>query len=255
MDERRSPWLVSGVLLICAGLAGAVATHLWWLPCRGQMVIGTPLGPEFSDHLMTSACTDRMNEGTPFPLPTEASLSTPWLLFLSSATMLLVALAWLVPVLRAAIGWQPRVIMALPAAGIVMVAGLGVGIAHGSAVAEGLAYPLDTMITLVIVPAVVIVIAAPVRRPSRFLVAALAVSSMGFFGAVAEYLLMASWSDAAWDAPPGSGYLTAGLLVLCGATLLVLTLSSRPRPVSLRGSSVEVGQEASSTGAPMSFRE
>ncbi|HEY5784804.1 MAG TPA: hypothetical protein VIT65_08500 [Microlunatus sp.] len=229
MDKRRSPWLVASALLIGAGLTGAAATYLWWLPCRGQMLLGTPLGSA-SVGDPGQACIDRMGEGTPFPLPTQAALSAPGLLVLATVTIVLVSVAWLLLVFAQPVSRVRQVIAALPALGAAVVAVLGVGIAYGMAGAEGLAYPLDTFVNLLVVVAVV-VLWGHVAARARFLVMALALSSMGFAGPVAEYMVMVWWSELNWDAPPGSGYLTAALLLVCGITVLMMTVIARPSPV------------------------
>ena len=53
---------------------------------------------------------------------------------------------------------------------------------------------------------------------------------MGFAGPVAEYMLMVWWSELNWDAPPGSGYLTSAVLLVCGITVLTMTVMGRPSP-------------------------
>ena len=228
MRERRRPWLVASALLIGAGLSGAAATYLWWLPCRGQMLLGTPLGSD-SVNEPSRACIDRMGAGTPFPLPTQAALSAPGLLILATLTIVLVAIAWLLPVLTHPMSRVRQIIAALPALGALAVAVLGVGIAYGVPGAERLAYPLDTFVNLLVVVAVV-VLWGHVTAWARFLVAALALSSMGFAGPVVDYMLMVWWSELNWDAPPGSGYLTSGFLLVCGITVLTMTIRGRLMP-------------------------
>jgi hypothetical protein len=220
MHERRWPWLVASASLVAAGLTGAAATYLWWLPCRGAMLVGTILEPARNGP--DQACIDRMGEGTPFPLPTEVASSTPGLLLLATVTMILVAVAWLLPVFSEQTSVVRRVIAAFPALAVLAVAVLGLGIAYGVPGAEGLAYPLDALVNLLVLAAVVVLWGHSVTR-ARYLVAALALSAMGFAGPVIEYLVMVHWSELNWDAPPGSGYLTAGLLVLCGLTLLTMS--------------------------------
>lgn len=208
MTDHRRVWFASAIALLCAGLAGATATYLWWLPCRGQMLVGTPLAPPFQDDQLTSACASRMNEGTPFPLPSPAALGTPWLLALSTATALLVGVAWLLPA-------------------------LSVGTAYGLDLPFLLFFVsvgLDLVIMLFVVVAIARLIAGP--RPrwlARFLVVGLAVSSVGTVGMIVEYMVMANWSAASWDSPPGSGYLISAELLLCGIAVLVMTVVSSVR--------------------------
>ena len=53
---------------------------------------------------------------------------------------------------------------------------------------------------------------------------------MGFAGPVVDYMLMVWWSELNWDAPPGSGYLTSAVLLVCGITVLTMTVMARPLP-------------------------
>ena len=55
-------------------------------------------------------------------------------------------------------------------------------------------------------------------------------TAAGFFPSLADYLFMASASDANWDSPPGSGYPTVVAVALLALVTLALTLLPR-RPV------------------------
>jgi hypothetical protein len=240
MKERRWPWLVSGLALVLASISGAAATYLWWLPCRGRMLVGTDFGPRYSDALLGEECIDRMNEGTPFPLPTEAALTAPGLLLLSTVTMILVAVAWLVPVAALPVSGTARWGMALPGLTVLAVAVLGVGTTYGTSV-ESLGYLLDSLLSVFALVGLGVVLVAQVPGQVRFGVVTLSVSALGFAGMVADYMLMIRWSDADWDSPPGSGYLTAALLLLCGIAVLIMTALS-PRPASAATAAQQVQQ-------------
>lgn len=215
MKEPRRAWTVSGVALVSAAITGAAAVSLWWLPCRGQMLLGTPLDASTGSIDPTDACIARMGEGTPFPLPTTAALSVTGLLILTVATIALVAVAWLVPVLREPVSGIRRLVAALPGCATLGVAALAIGIAYDVPGAEAVAYPLTMVVSLLVVSGFAVLL-GHVSAWRRYLVAALALSTMGFAGPVVEYLVMASWSELNWDAPPGSGYLTSAVLFLCG---------------------------------------
>ena len=233
MDETRRAWWLSGVALVLAALTGAGAVYLWWLPCRGLMLVGTPLDPSQDSADTSDACIARMGEGTPFPLPTTAVLSAPGLLPLTVVTIGLVAVAWLAPVVTEPLSGVPRLVAALPGCAALGVAALAVGIAYGVPGAEAVAYPLATFLNLLVIAgfAVLLGYASGWRR---YLVTALALSSMGFGGPVVEYLVMVSWSELNWDAPPGSGYLSAVLLLHCGQTVLVANGTHRHRRSAVR---------------------
>ncbi|HYI54031.1 MAG TPA: hypothetical protein VEX57_08695 [Microlunatus sp.] len=136
-------------------------------------------------------------------------------------------MAWLLLVLTQPMSSVRRVIAAVPALGAAAVAVLGVGIAYEVLGAKGLAYSLDAFVNVLVAVAVMW---GHVAARARLLVAALALSSMGFAGPVAEYMVMVWWSELNWDAPPGSGYLTSAVLLLCGITLLTMTLATRLVP-------------------------
>lgn len=231
MNERLS-WLIAGLSLIIGGLVAAAATYLWWLPCRGRMLVGTRLGPPYSDSLLGEACIDRMNEGTPFPLPTEAALTAPGLLLLSTLTMILTGMAWLAPVASLPVSSTARLGIALPGFALLALAAVGLGTAYGSEswAADALGFFLEMILHLLVLVSIGALIALRTPGLARFLVVALPVSAFGFFGMVLDYVVMIRWSDADWDSPPGSGYLTAGLLLLCGLAVLIMTAwPRRPR--------------------------
>lgn len=237
-DARRRPWVVSGLALIAAALTGAAATYLWWLPCQGRMLVGTPYGPRFSDDLLGAACIDRMDEGTPFPLPTEAALSTPGLLQLSTLTVVLVAVAWLVPAAFLRVDPTARTGIALPGWALLVVAGLGIATAlGGSAIGLLASISLDTLV------AVGLVVLVTNRPPGlvRWVVMAPSLLAFGLTGLFADYSLMVRWSEANWDSPPGSGYLPSALFLVSGIVVLVITALGRPeQPASARALLKEV---------------
>ena len=151
MEERRRAWWASGFALVLAATTGAAAVHLWWLPCRGTMLVGTPLA-SFGDAAdVADGCVDRMGEGTPFPLPTAAASSSPGLLALIVVTIVAVAVAWLLPVLTEPLSGTSRLVAALPGFAALGVAVLAVGIAYDVPGAEEVAYPLATFLNLLVV--------------------------------------------------------------------------------------------------------
>lgn len=230
--SSRRGWAVSGLALIAAAFTGAAATYLWWLPCQGRMLVGTAYGPRYSDSLLGRACIDRMNDGTPFPLPTGVALSTPGLLHLSTLTVLLVGVAWLVPVACLPRDVSARVGISLPGWAVVVVAALGVVTGFGGL---GIGYLADLLLNVFVLVSVVLLIGQRAPGLARFVVAALPVSALGFVGMVVDYSLMIRWSDADWDSPPGSGYLSAALFLVCGVTVLVMTaVGGRRQPTDPR---------------------
>lgn len=92
-SSRRWPWLLSSLLLAAAALAAGLATYLFWLPCRGSMLLGSmffpvDIGSEFSD-----ACLVRMDTGTPFPFLADPGQQSWWSSQLAGISVALAALA------------------------------------------------------------------------------------------------------------------------------------------------------------------
>jgi hypothetical protein len=57
-------------------------------------------------------------------------------------------------------------------------------------------------------------------------------TAFGFVHAVAEYIAMTTFSDANWDVPPGTGYLTAAVLVTRVVLTVVIMRSPTPTDAS-----------------------
>lgn len=223
--DRRWPWLVAGTLLVLAGLAAGVASYLWWLPCRGQMLIGTAWvsGDQVG---FSEACLERMDEGTAFPGTGYALTQTPGLAMATAATMLLTGVAWLVLVWTQIPRLTVGAVLTVPG---IMVVGLGGMIAvnpAGPQDGDDVTWLLVKLLAVALLAALVAIVANRRGRDSiRWLIALGAVGSFGLVGLLVDYALMVSWSEADWDSPPGSGYPTAVWLVICGLTLMLL---SRP---------------------------
>lgn len=229
--ERRWPWYVAGALFVVAGVTAAAATYLWWLPCRGQMMYGvhvawTPESAEFTD-----ACLRRMDEGTAFPGPGYGLREIPGLLLFTVATVVTTGVAWLVPVLCQRLRAPIRIALLLP--GVVTV-GLGVLVARSpeasprDVTSETRATELTTQLMWLLLLA--LMIAVPLAIGSRqtldtvrWALAGGATAAFSTVGVITDYVLMGIWSEANWDSPPGSGYPTAGWLMLCGVLIIVVT--------------------------------
>ena len=63
---------------------------------------------------------------------------------------------------------------------------------------------------------------------ARSAIVVMAATSTGLFHQIAEYIAAVAFSDANWDAPPGSGYFTVAMGLLAAfATMLFWWLDSR----------------------------
>ena len=233
MDARRWPWLASAGLLLASAVAAAWSVYLHWLPCRGTMLNGSILlgftyPREFGD-----ACLRRMDTGLPFPYPPEPGEQTAWASELGVAATVLTGLAWLVLVVGSAWEIRTKAIAVLPGLltlGLAGHAAVAVGRTERSVDGPMALWVLMELLTVVAVAAVLL------REPgarwwsiAALLVVAWGSTAMGGLHQVGDYVGTATFSDANWDLPPGTGYLTAaGLLVAGGLTLAYAIRWPRP---------------------------
>lgn len=230
-------WLVASGLLLLGAVAGGGAVREHWLDCRGSMLSGSVLraygyGPEFSE-----ACLETMDSGGfAFVWPSAVD---PWGAesVLGMTCALLWALSWIVVVATA--GWShgTRVVAGVPAA-----LTAGVALANLLSVrSDALDASFSWLLVAVNVGAVVafVVIAARERLSGRTLSRVAFVlggsTAVGFFQTIMDYVFMvALFSDANWDVPPGAGYPTVVAVGLLGVAVLVLTVAppAHPRPLT-----------------------
>lgn len=234
MRQRRWPWCVTAGLMLAAATATAWSIYLHWLPCRGALLSGSALrgyayGPDFSD-----ACLHRMDTGLPFPYPPEPAEQTAWASELAVVAMVLVAVAWLVVVL--AMRWPLRstAVAALPSVPTLIVAAVAV-VAIGTPDRSEADF-VSLWLWLSIDVATVAALAALWRwQPElrgglfrRLVVVLWGTTAFSFVHVVSEYTFMLGFSDANWDMPPLTGYLTAATIAVTAVVTVVMTLR-RPR--------------------------
>ena len=233
MRGRRWPWLLGAGLLLASAVATAVSTHLHWLPCRGSMLSGSILqgyryGPDFSD-----ACLRTMDGGMPFRYLSERSEPVPGAAESAAAALLLVGLAWLVPVLALAWSTRLKVLLGLPTVANLVLA-LVAWSARGRA-SSPLFDHLGLVVDLAAAVAAFVVLSEATTRQTwalglRLVVLLWATTAFGMFHGFFSYASMATFSDANWDGPPGTGYNTAAFLVLAAVVTMILTLVPARRP-------------------------
>lgn len=226
MAGRRWPWFAAATLLLGAAAATAGSTYLHWLPCRGSMLSGSILrgfayGPDFSD-----ACLRRMDGGPPFPYPPEPAEQAPWAAELGIAAMVAAALAWLVLVVG--LRWPTRaaVIAALPGLALLGVAVLAALTSRDATRSPDAYLPIWLWMSID-VAAVIALVAVRSRQDTLRLVLVLwGTTAFGLVPSAGAYIAMGSFSDANWDSPPGTGYLTAAALL--GSAVVTLALAWSP---------------------------
>ena len=229
---------MSSVLLMAAGVAAGWATYLHWMPCRGALLSGSVVrgyryGPDFPE-----ACLRRMDGGLPFAYLPEPSEQTAWASELGVVAMVLAGTSWLV--LSLGMRWSVRTtaVAALPAVATLMLAAMSaVAIAEtGRGPDEHVSGWLLLAPEVAMVAAIVAIVAWQPEVTDRcwavVLVMAWGSTAFGFVHLAAEYVVMVAFSDANWDVPPLTGYVTAATLVGTAALTIMLTLGSWPLPGS-----------------------
>lgn len=236
MGERRWPGVVSSVLLMAAGVAAGWATYLHWLPCRGALLSGSVVrgyryGPDFSE-----ACLRRMDASLPFPYPPEPSEQTAWASELGVVAMALAGTAWLVLTLSMRWSVRTKAVVALPALATLMLAAMSaVAIADTGRGADDY---ISGWLLLTPEAATVVAIAAIVawqpevtgRCWAGVLLVAWGTTAFGLGHLIVEYVFMSAFSDANWDMPPLTGYVTAATLIVAAILTATLALRSSPLP-------------------------
>lgn len=221
--------MLGATLLLASGAAAAWSTYLHWLPCRGRMLSGSILrgyqyDPDFSD-----ACLRRMDGGTPFPFPPEPSETTPWAIELGVAAMVLAGLAWVMIVLGARWSLKTTAVALLPSLATFIVA---------TQTESSFSWLLWMSIDFLAVAALIAIMASRATTDEialfRLVLALWGTTAFGMFQGIISYGFMINFSDANWDVPPGTGYLTAAVLVLAAVFMMIMTLVSeqQPTPVS-----------------------
>lgn len=218
-DVMRSAarWTVAaGLLGFGAGLHG-VGVWLAWRPCAGQAT--DPFSP---------SCLAAMDGTNPVPLVIEpAGLVLPEILSLGA--MVLLAVAWLVVLASIRTGRALRLVLAAPS---VLAWGAAAAIATGAA-GNALLMAVDVAVGA----ALLVLFAARSPEPDghrlRYALVLVGATAMSFGHLVLEYSLAIALSDADWDVPPNTGYLTVAGLVL--TAVVVAGWDSIARALAHRG--------------------
>ena len=199
----------------------------------GSVLHGYAYGADFSD-----PCLRAMDDGFALVWPDGKD---PWRAesLLGVGCALLLALAWAVVVLGSSWSGPTRLLAGLPAlatatAGVVSLLG-------GSGDALDASFRWLTvaisLLGLVAFVAVAVREAPGARALLQSAVALAGSTAVGFVPSMLDHAFMASFSDANWDAPPGSGYPTVVVVALLAVALLVITLVRRPAGVPAQAAS------------------
>lgn len=207
--------------LLAAALAAGVATWLEWLPCQGSMLNGSLLlgyqyPTDFGD-----ACLARMDGSDAVPLA-AGTLEARAL----SASLL--ALGRLGFALRLRLPVRLRAVVLLPVVPFAWFV-LLTWWSREAGVTGGTTMAMILIELTAFVAAVVIGLRLNDDGRLPALIGLWAVAAYGLLHQLGDYMLMMLWSDANWDAPPGTGYPTAAIIVVCAVLVLRLGLRT-PSP-------------------------
>lgn len=211
----RFAYVFLSLTLVAAGIAAGVATWLAWLPCDDAGLSGSILAGHQYPTEFTDACLQRMDGSDAVPLAAGTAEA-------KALSALLLGVGWLTFVPRLRLNARLKTVVLLPVVPLVWYA-----------METRRTLDADTLWELTrtsgaielagLVAAIVILVWSPKgRERSLSLLGLLAVTGFGVAHTVLDYMMMIGLSDANWDMPPGSGYLTAALMVICGLLVGVL---------------------------------
>jgi hypothetical protein len=214
----RTPWYVAAALIALGGLFHAAAAAVRWFPCLGNL----------TDH----TCTARQSRVYDYLVPTEPSQALPATAVLAGLGMFLLAASWPLivrqlkvrPALRVAIAVVMTLKPLLLGALVLAAPMVGVLPRGASPVLLGMEIALD-------VAALGLVLAAPshlLADYQRLLLAAVAFWLVGWVGQVLDALIFGLLALEA-EVAPGSGLLTAAIMIACGIGIVLITAHTPER--------------------------
>ncbi|MCL3860994.1 hypothetical protein [Actinotalea sp. K2] len=196
-------WLVSAGLLGAGAALQAVAVRMAWLPCAGQSI--DAFSPE---------CLRAMDGTNPLPVIIRPEgLVLPEILSLGAMAAL--SLAWLVVLPSIRTGRRARVALAAPSL-----------LALAAVLTLALGAPVEALLVTIdaaSIVALLVLVAARDLEPDghrvRYAVVLAGATAMSFGNLMLEYSVAISLSEADWDVPPHTGYLTVVGLGLAAAVV------------------------------------
>jgi hypothetical protein len=205
--------LLTAALMLAAAAAAGSSTYLHWLPCRGSMLLGSIIqGDEFVGGKFSDLCLRRM-DGDQGPWETE----------LQVVAMVLLGVAWLALVLG--LRWQLRTKI------VAAVLGLAALALRPSSIP--LMLLLNSELAAVVALVVILAWQPEVRGRGvlRLVVVLWGATAFGAIHMIVEYVVMINFSEADWDSPPGTGYLTVATITISAILTVIMTLRTPKRGV------------------------
>jgi hypothetical protein len=214
----RTPWYAAAALLALGGLLTAAAAAVRWFPCLGNLA-----GP---------ACTARQSRVYDYLMPTEPWHALAATALLAGLGMISIAASWPLIVRRLKVRPALRIVLAailmlkpLVLGGMILAAPLVGALPRGAS-------PVLLAAEIVLdLAALVVVLAAPshwLADYQRLLLAAVAFWLVGWVGQVLDALIFTLLTPEA-ESAPGSGLLTAAIMIGCGVGVALITAHTQER--------------------------
>ena len=214
----RTPWYAVAALLALAGLLAAAAAAVRWFPCLGD--------------LSDPRCIARQGRAYNYLTPTEPWQATPATAVLAGLGMLCVAAAWPLILRRLHIHPVLRVVMtAILTLKPLLLGGMLLASPIVGVLPSGASPVLLAAQIIFDLAALVAVLAAPshlLADYQRLLLAAVAFWLAGWVGQILDALVFGLFAPEA-DAAPGSGLLTAVIMIGCGVGVALITARDSER--------------------------
>jgi hypothetical protein len=216
--SSRTPWYAAAALIALGGLLTAAAAAVRWYPCLGSLADRT--------------CIARQSRSYDYLVPTEPWQALPATALLAGLGMFALAASW--PLIVRQLRIRPALRIAMAA--ILMLKPLLLGAMLLAAPVVG-ALPREASPVLLIteitldLAALVVVLAAPSDRLpdyQRLLLATVVFWLVGWVGLVLDALLFGLLTLDA-EVAPGSGLLTATIMIGCGVGIALITAHTPER--------------------------
>ncbi len=224
MGGRSRLWALAAVLIAAGAALEGTAVALHWRACAGGVLNGSILRGYRYESEFTAECLAAMDRAPMFALP-QPGAGLTLIGTLGAAAALLLAVAWLVAVPALRLPLAVALAAALPGL-------LGIGLVVNSVVTsfgpatvdDGLGRALLVLVDVSVLLVLIVIAAAGVAGSllARAAIVALAATSTGLIHQIGEYAVAVVFSDANWDAPPGSGFFTVGMCLLAAVVTLLL---------------------------------
>jgi hypothetical protein len=180
------------------------------------MLLGSIIqGDDYDGVEFSAACLRRM-DGEPGPWRS-----------VKVAAMAVAGVAWLALVLGLRWRLRTKAVAALPSLVTLAVAGAG-AIGAGRGLDDS---PLVRLVLTIELLAVVALVAISAWQPEvrgrgvlRLAVVLWGTTAFGVVHVIVEYVIMINFSDANWDTPPGTGYLTVATITISAILTVIMTL-------------------------------